>query len=332
MPTFDDKLEDWKDVADDFVGASLLLGNGASRSIWDSFEYASLLEATRSNIYKRLKPEDYSLFKKLKTENFEQVLGTLQSAVLACEALGLNPEPFEKPYARIRDALGEAVTRVHVPWDKLGEDRLKLLNTILAQYDFVFTTNYDLLVYWAIMQEPSDFRDYFWGQGFDLTDTEIWGKVTKVVYLHGALHLYRAQSGEVWKAKKENFGADLLLKFPNAFGPGVEPLLISEASSADKLRSIYGSDYLSFAYSQFTNHKGALVIFGQGLSNNDQHLIDAINSWPDQELAVSITGGKPARIKARKGELASLFPDADITFFKAGSHPLGDPKLHVEQA
>lgn len=330
MPSVNDKLMDWKDIADEFPGASLLLGNGASRVIWDDFEYKSLLKATETNTSARLKPEDYRLFKTLKTQNFEQVLGTLQAAIVSCEALNIDAASFEKPYARIRAALGEAVKRVHVPWSKFGDDRLKLLNGALAQHDFVFTTNYDLLVYWAVMHDPSEFKDYFWSEKFDLTDIEIRGKVTKLVYLHGALHLYRARSGEVLKAWK-GMGAGLLSQFPNAFGPNAEPLLISEAKSADKLRSIYGSDYLSFAYALFTKHTGPLVIFGQGLSSSDQHLVDAINSWSQAKLAVSMRGGTSTEIRRRKHELHGSLPEAEILFFKADTHPLGDSRLHVEK-
>lgn len=333
MPTINDKLEDWKDIAKDFAGASLLLGNGASRAMWEDFKYESLLKATQNNSKHKLKPEDYQLFKTLKTGNFEQVLGTLQAAITACEALGANPSIFEEPYARIRAALGEAVKRAHVPWGTVSEERLKLLSKALSRYDYVYTTNYDLLVYWAVMQDPYEFKDYFWNRDnkFDMTDVEVRGKYTKLVYLHGALHLYRAKSGEVWKATK-GFGAALLDQFPDAFGAKAEPLLISEAKSADKLRSIYGSDYLSFAYSLFTKHTGPLVVFGQGLSESDQHLVDAINSWPSAKLAISLRDGISKEVRQRKAQLEGQLPDADIVYFKARTHPLGSEKLRVEKA
>ena len=57
----------------------------------------------------------------------------------------------------------------------------------------MFSTNYDLLVYWAIMceEDPNDFRDFFWDPSliFDSADVEVWGRPTVVHFLHGGVHL-----------------------------------------------------------------------------------------------------------------------------------------------
>lgn len=46
MVSFDDSLEDWKDVEKDLEKKELglLLGNGSSRAIWNDFAYTSLYE------------------------------------------------------------------------------------------------------------------------------------------------------------------------------------------------------------------------------------------------------------------------------------------------
>ena len=91
--------------------------------------------------------------------------------------------------------------------------------------------------------------DYFWGEGqeFDVTDTETSGTATKVLYLHGGLHLYRLPSGATIKRKAEA-GLSLLDLFGVPFTEGAIPLFITEGTSQDKLASIHRSDYLSFAY------------------------------------------------------------------------------------
>jgi hypothetical protein len=92
------------------------------------------------------------------------------------------------------------------------------------------------------------FKDYFWGQSqeFDLTDTETSVTATKVLYLHGGLHLYRLPSGVAIKRKAEA-GRSLLDLFGVSFMEGATPLFITEGTSQDKLASIRRSDYLSFA-------------------------------------------------------------------------------------
>jgi hypothetical protein len=36
----------------------------------------------------------------------------------------------------------------------------------LLRIQTVYSTNYDLLIYWSVMTDhPADFRDFFWGPG-----------------------------------------------------------------------------------------------------------------------------------------------------------------------
>ena len=107
---------------------------------------------------------------------------------------------------------------------------------------------------------------------FDVSDTDLWDDkpTTKVLLLHGALHLYKSQDGRTFKKLSGEDGN--LLDLFDVQGDAI-PLFISEGTSRDKLSAIIRNDYLSFAYERFSKHRGSLVVFGHSLSPEfDQHL------------------------------------------------------------
>ena len=239
--------------------------------------------------------------------------------------MGLTGIEIEQSYSRIQKSLIHAVHEVHIVYDALSEEKLDSIRSALLPYNFVYSTNYDLLIYWAVNKNTLGFKDYIWGSDFDLGNTEIWDKATKILYLHGGLHLYKTSHGTK-KRKAEAFN-NLLDLFGLPFPDGLEavPLFITEGTSADKLRSIYGNDYLAFAYNRFTVHEGPLVILGQSLElAYDKHLIDGIRSSRNRTLGVGIYSANknPTKIIHEKTSWLSRFSGFDITFFDSSSHPL----------
>lgn len=199
----------------------------------------------------------------------------------------------------------------------------------LLNYEVLYSTNYDLLVYWARMsvEDGVGFKDYFWGPRFDLSDTEISGKVARILNLHGGLHLYR-KAGQTYKRKRQA-GENLLEQFASIFDEGGIPLFVSEGSSDDKPLSIERSDYLSFAYAEFSRDHRPLVVFGHSL--NDAHVRAGMagRPWETRVVAISIEPDSGAEVIARKMEFHQLLPDARLLFFDATSHPLGSDELRV---
>ncbi len=177
-------------------------------------------------------------------------------------------------------------------------------------------------------EKGKGFKDYFFQSNdnnyFDISNTEIRGDATKILYLHGGLHLERNTSGKTIKRKYEEH-TNLLDSFGKKSSGGQEetvPLLIAEGDAEDKLKSIYSSDYLSFAYAQFAQHKGALVVFEHSLGDSDQHILDAIKRAKPSRIAISISSKKlPQDIIYRKAELRKKLGEASV-FFDAETHPL----------
>ena len=195
----------------------------------------------------------------------------------------------------------------------------------MLEYNFIFTTNYDLLVYWSILQDESCFCDYFWQQdhSFDLGDIRPYNnKAGKILYLHGALHLESLLDGTV--RKRVNDGRDLLEQFGNPNNSNAVPLVVTEGNSHQKLQSILKSAYLSFAFSNFSSSTTPLVIFGHSLSPEDSHIVDALNQNP-RTVAISILPGGNTRNQKRnyRSKLCELEKTRRILFFDSKTHPLG---------
>jgi len=331
MPGVTDELEDFEAIDVDWSG--ILIGNGTSLAISNCFEYRSLFEQAKTTDTP-INQSDISIFEHLKTKNFEQVLSALNQAKAINRVFDLEHDEIIQAYSRIQNALAEAVHGVHVKWDSLDEKNLSSIREGLLDYDFVYSTNYDLLLYWAINQNSSGFKDFFWGNNFDLGNTEIWGKATKVLFLHGGLHLYKTSRGTL-KRKARPF-ENLL----DLFGTPVDddenavPLFVTEGASSDKLKSIYNNDYLSFAYNRFANHHGPIIILGQSLDENfDKHLLDALRASTNRYIGIGIHRGSKdsTELVHEKTKFLTKFVGFDVRFFDASTHPLGNPSLSIDQ-
>lgn len=317
-------LEDWEDI-DDGDWPTLLVGNGASRAVSMKFAYESLYAIAP------LTQDDRDLFDALGTTNFEEILNHLRTASLVCDQLGHASTDVDDRYDSIRDALINAVQARHVGWsDADTGDRLLNIRNALLDYDAVFTTNYDLLIYWAMMNAGTPpgagFGDLFWNAdyAFDSFDTEPFRNKTLVYWLHGGLHLYRTPAGET--KKRTNTGASLLTTF--AAGNGV-PLFVSEGTWQQKRRAIRRSDYLEHVYTAFAQSEGPLVVFGQAFGDPDRHLVEAVRRDPAREIAYGIYAASQQSANLQRAQIENHFAQASIAFFDSTTHPLGDPALAV---
>lgn len=107
--------------------------------------------------------------------------------------------------ASIKDALVSAIAKRHPsrPYDISG-DQYAACRRFLARFGHIFTLNYDVLLYWALMQSEVDKLDIRPDDGFRHPQEDpnlpyvSWqqSQSATVHYLHGALHLFD-QSTEV---------------------------------------------------------------------------------------------------------------------------------------
>lgn len=323
----DAELEHWDSIQGRNNWTGLLVGNGASRAVWDDFRYDSLYDKAKSNaIDDPLSPEDTTIFESMDTKDFERVLAALWTTEVVCKALGRDKTAnrVHEHYESIKTALIKAVHAIHAPWPEI-EKVLTKIHSALLQYESVYSTNYDLLLYWAIMtEEPPKFIDYFLYGDFDITNLEYFLSFRRrILYLHGALHLLRLPF-EVRTQKLRAVRGNLLDQFGRSLDRGETPLFVTEGTADDKLASINRSSYLSFAYNEFTNHKGDLVIFGHSLGESDNHLIKAMQQWGKRNIAISMRQSNPNSMRTRQARLIEALPKAELLFFDAETHPLGN--------
>jgi hypothetical protein len=324
---FDAELADWNELRAVTTFSGLLVGNGASLAMWKNFAYFSLFEAAETTRNKPLSQTELAVFKALDTQNFEPVLSALKSAMRVNAALTISSSSPRNRYFAIKEALIHAIRSVHIPWRLVEEPALVQINQELSQYPTVYSTNYDLLCYWAAMRSPEKFSDLF-DEDATFNPHLATANTTRLLYLHGGLHLVKNLDGSVRKLLSSE--STLLGSFAiNALDD--VPIFVSEDSCANKLKMIRNTDYLSFCHAQLAQQRGALCVFGHALGKQDMHIVEAIKQSGVKRIALSILPRSEAFIQHQKRHYSSLFIESgvELSFFNAKTHPLGDPGLSV---
>ena len=113
------RIFEWQEIAENYYGGSLLLGNGASMSIDNRFGYTSLVDHARE---KGLFTQDIQqLFNFFNTTDFELVLRLVwQASNINC-ALLIQDNRTHAAYVRVRECLIESVRDVHPEYHEISE-------------------------------------------------------------------------------------------------------------------------------------------------------------------------------------------------------------------
>lgn len=307
---------------------TLIVGNGLSINIWPEFAYPQLLPRAA------MSAAASQLFIDLRTSNFEVVLEALWHAERVLGALGRPHKQVIDLYAHIRSELIDAIGRVHVAWSDVDAATFTQIADALDDHALAFTLNYDLLTYWALMENrtTTNIGDFFWNQShtFDPADTGLSSNRTGLLYLHGGVHLWQnASTGETgkWTAQSGNLLTGLAGSLRKS--QSRQPLLVSEGTSRHKMRVVRRSDYLSFAHHQLIADTANTVIFGVSFGSQDDHIVRAINTGGRRRLAISVYPGSPDENIAAMAHYETKFPGMDLNFFDSRTHPLGDSGLRV---
>jgi len=176
---FDGELADWLEIAEEHPWKGVLLGNGASMVLWPKFGYRTLFQvASELSGPAALSEKDQQLFRNLRAGgNFEQVLHDLAISLQVADALGgalqEGSDTIRQHYTHIRTALIEAVHAVHVPYSRVALGTLRRIGAYLGEHDYVFSTNYDLIVYRSMMQDAARFTDCFLDGDFEPSVAEL---------------------------------------------------------------------------------------------------------------------------------------------------------------
>lgn len=317
----------------------LLLGNGFSIALRpDIFTYGSLFEnADFTKI-----PSAKKLFQALNTKDFEAVIKQLQDAAAAVEIYKPGEtaliESLKHDASALKDALVDAIAKRHPdrPYD-IRPEQYAACRAFLSRFSHIFTLNYDVLLYWTLMQGEVDELNLHHDDGFRHPEDGVdqpwvsWqqGNQATVCYLHGALHLFDAGS-EITKYTWSKTEKPIVEQIRAALDEEKYPLFVSEGTSESKRERILHSGYLHKAHRSFESCcrslTSAIVIYGHSLAENDNHVLRCIEKGGCSHLLVSIYGDPSSSLNKAIIGSAEKFAAArttrrplKVTFYDAAS-------------
>lgn len=305
-----------------------LLGNGFSRACRNEiFAYDALFNRAD---FKKLSPSCRQAFEALKTTDFEVVIRALkQASALARVYLPEDKAISKMMFAdaeKLREVLVSAIADSHPAWPgEIDREGYKACKSFLAHFERVYTANYDLLLYWAYMQDeiPPDLEC---DDGFRRPDSGDEEYVSwevdnshdqRVFYIHGALHLF--DSGpELQKYTWKNTGIRLVDQIRAALKASKFPLFVSEGTSDEKLIRIKHSGYLHRALASLPKISGSLVIYGLSLAVNDEHILRLLEKGRISNLFISVFGDPDGQQNKSMIARAKKLAGTRTTLIKAG--------------
>ncbi len=283
----------------------LLLGNGFSMA-YDAeiFSYNALydfVDQLDDDLLSRL-------FQVVGTKDFEAVMRQLDTFGALLEAFGSDEQLLERvegATADLKSSLLEAINELHPEHVfKVSQEKSdacgRFLRPFLQSGGHIFTTNYDLLLYWILMRNGVVEAVDGFGRDRETPEDEVvaaeeieyselrWGKhrASQVIhYLHGALPIFDTGIEIV---KEEYDSAHYLLEnIRERIGRDEYPIFVTAGDGRDKLEHILHNRYLTHCWDTFCATEGSLVSFGFNFGKNDQHVIDGINRATRQGAKVS---------------------------------------------
>lgn len=291
-----DDLQSYDDVIGSLLKKKrtphLLLGNGFSMAYdTEIFSYNAL-----HNFIEKIEDELLSkLFEIVKTKNFELVMQQLDNFCELIAAFGSDKELLSQVQTAsesLKRSLIDAVQEMHpehvfkIP-DEERQQCAAFLSPYVENQGNIFSTNYDLLLYWVLMS--SELKNCIDGFGRDREDDEEdfetepeyselrWGRNKSnqnIHHLHGTLSIFDAGIDVI---KEEYDGNYLLENIQARLNEAEYPVFVASGNGEEKLNHIMHNQYLSFCYETLSNIEGSLVTFGFNFGEYDHHIIDAIN-------------------------------------------------------
>lgn len=274
--------------------ASLLMGNGFSVAFnKDIFTYnalANFLKSSSDNLIN-------TLFNTIKTNNFELIMRQLETTIALLEAFHAEKETIENIRSSsetLKNGLIKSIQEMHPEHVfKVETEKSVACSNFLEFYinsgGHLFTTNYDLLLYWVLMRNGIEKNCD--GFGKELTNPNyknegevaqyselVWGpnkEQQNVHYLHVALHIF---DGKIDIIKEQyNIENFLLDNVRQRINSGNYPIFVTAGNGEQKLAHIRSNRYLSYCYEKLSKIEGSLVSFGFAFGEYDEHIIDALN-------------------------------------------------------
>lgn len=279
----------------------ILLGNGFGIAFkQDIFSYKALFKEAD---FSKASPEIKLVFEAFNTQDFEFVIQKLKDTALVLRTYRRKDVKFIKQLEKDAELLKEILVSVLCKKHPKNPSEIKdyqydACSTFLSNFDHIFTLNYDLLLYWVIINDLygnkkiKNVKDGFRYSELN-EDYVTWhpedAKEQSIYFLHGALHLF--DSGpEINKFTWIKTGISLMEQIRESLQKDWYPLFVSEGTSEEKMTKINHSQYLGKGIRSFASITGNLFIYGHSLAENDMHYLNLIAKSRIQNLFISIYG------------------------------------------
>lgn len=270
---------------------NLLMGNGFSISYSPTmFSYNVLHDFVKSKDDEVLS----ILFDCIKTSNFELIMKQLDTTLSLAQNFDADDEFISKlvdANEKLKKSLITAIQTLHPDHVfRIEENESKTCSEFISMFletkGEIFTTNYDLLMYWVLMRNQiKDICDGFSREvEFDEENFDerqegdlIWGwnkENQNIHYLHGTLPFFDSGISII---KEEYDGNYLLDKIKMRIKNDEYPIFVTSGSGRDKLEQIKHNAYLAFCYDRLSRVTGSIVSYGFNFGKYDEHIIAAIN-------------------------------------------------------
>lgn len=282
----------------------LLLGNGFSVAYdKERFSYSALVDHARSE--GRLSVVAERFFTALATYDFEVVIRQMYAAALALEVLDADVHSREIVGLRdeaksLKELLASTLASLHPERPaQIESDSYLRVKRFIEGHAKIYTSNYDLLLYWTVMQDDDETSFQVSDDGFRSftrsAEYVVWNHLDphrqNIFYLHGALHLYRdVESAQLQKLTWVRTDVPLIDQIRAQLRENHFPLIVAEGTSAEKLAKIQTSDYLSKGLRSLASIGGGLLVYGLSFGANDDHISNALVKSRVSRIAVSLYG------------------------------------------
>lgn len=313
----------------------VLLGNGFSRSIKnDIFAYDALFDRAEFAAL----PLAKGAFSALATTDFEVVIRALQSSAAIIRAYrpsdGQLAKAMEDFAAGLRELLVSTIAASHPEYPaQIPDAAYAGCREFLANFEKIYSVNYDLLLYWALMHDDVEPKiscdDGFRNPDEPDTDYVTWevenSNKQNVFYVHGALHIFDS-GNELKKYTWNRTGVRLIDQIRSAVENDFYPVFVAEGESAQKKARIRHSEILFRAYRSFGQIGGCLFTYGLSFAPNDEHILRLMEKGKFQKLFVSLYGDPSSvdnlksirRVEEMPSRRSQRHP-LDIHFYDASS-------------
>jgi hypothetical protein len=278
----------------------VLLGNGFSRAFRDDiFAYNALFDRAD---FAQLSPSARKAFDVLGTSDFETVIRALRRGADLLHLYGADESAggqMKTDADGLREVLVKTIADNHPAQpNEISDEQYAACRAFLANFQRIYTLNYDLLLYWALMHDDAE-PEVACDDGFRASEEEdaeyvVWDPASSnreqnIYYVHGGLHLFDAGT-ELTKYTWSRTGVRLIDQVRLALGDEHYPLFVAEGTSDEKLDRIRHHSYLGRIERSIVEIGGALFMYGVSCSDSDRHVLDWLSDGKIAHLYVGIFG------------------------------------------